>query len=41
VGRREEIRGVHRVLVGRTEGKIHLEDLGVDGRKIKIVIQVV
>jgi len=27
-------RGVHRVLVGKPEGKSHLEDQGVDGRII-------
>jgi hypothetical protein len=27
-------RGVYRVLVGRPEGKSHLEDLGVDGKII-------
>ena len=29
-----ERRGVHRVLVGKSEGKSQLEDLGVDGRII-------
>jgi hypothetical protein len=29
-----EIRGVYWVLVGKTEGKAHLEDLGIDGRII-------
>jgi hypothetical protein len=27
-------RGVYRVLIGRADGKNHLEDLGVDGRII-------
>ena len=26
--------GVYRVLVGKPEGRNHLEDLGVDGRRI-------
>jgi hypothetical protein len=26
-------RGAYRLLVGRDEGRVHLEDLGVDGRK--------
>jgi hypothetical protein len=30
----KERRGVHRVLMGRPEGKRHLEDPGVDGRII-------
>jgi hypothetical protein len=30
----EERRGVYRVLVRRTEGKKHSEDLGVDGNII-------
>jgi hypothetical protein len=30
----EERRGVHRVLVGKSEGKNHLEGPGVDGRII-------
>jgi len=30
----EERRGVYRVLVGKPEGKNHLEDLGVDRRII-------
>jgi hypothetical protein len=34
VARMEERRGVHRVLVGKPEGKNHLEDPGVDGRII-------
>jgi len=29
-----ESRGVHRVLVGKPEGKSHLEDPGIDGRII-------
>ena len=29
-----ERRGVYRVLVGKSEGKIHLGDPGVDGRII-------
>jgi hypothetical protein len=29
-----ERRGVYRVLVGKPEGKNHLEDLGIDGRII-------
>ena len=29
-----ERRGVYRVLVGKSEGKNHLEDLGVDGKII-------
>jgi hypothetical protein len=29
-----ESRGVHRVLVGKPEGKNHLEDPGLDGRII-------
>jgi len=28
----EEGRGAYRVVVGRPEGKSHLEDLGLDGR---------
>jgi len=31
VARMGERRGVHRVLVGKTEGKNHLEDQGIDG----------
>jgi hypothetical protein len=27
-----EVRNLYRVLVGKTEGKNHLEDQGVDGR---------
>jgi len=27
-------RGAYRILAGRLEGKIHLEDLGVDGKII-------
>ena len=34
VERMEERRGVYRVLVGKPEGKNHLEDLGIDGRII-------
>jgi hypothetical protein len=30
-----ERRDVYRVLVEKPEGKIHLEDPGVDGRKVK------
>jgi hypothetical protein len=33
-----ERRGVYRVLVGKPEGKNHLEDPGVDGRAILICI---
>jgi hypothetical protein len=29
-----EMRGVYRVLVGKSDGRDHLEDLGVDGRII-------
>ena len=29
-----ERRGVYKVLMGKTEGKSHLEDLGIDGRII-------
>jgi hypothetical protein len=32
VARMEEERNVYRVLVGKPEGKIHLEDQGIDGR---------
>ena len=32
MARMGERRGVYRVLVGKPEGKNHLEDLGVDGR---------
>ena len=31
----EERRDVYRVLVGKLEGKNHLEDLGVDGRILR------
>ena len=34
VARMGERRGVYRVLVGKSEGKNHLEDPGVDGRII-------
>jgi len=34
VARRGESRGVYRVLVGKPEGKNHLEDPGVNGRII-------
>jgi len=34
VARKGERRGVYRVLVGKPEGKNHLEDPGVDGRII-------
>ena len=34
VARMVEKRDVYRVLVGKTEGQNHLEDLGVDGRII-------
>jgi len=30
----ENRKGVHRVLVGRPERNNHLEDIGIDGRKI-------
>jgi hypothetical protein len=33
VARMREGRKVYRVLVGKPEGKNHLEDLGVDGRR--------
>ena len=29
-----EMRGVHTVLVGKTEGRNHLQDTGIDGRTI-------
>jgi hypothetical protein len=29
-----ELYGLYRVLVGKLDGKNHLEDLGLDGRKI-------
>jgi hypothetical protein len=29
-----EMTSVYRVLVGKPEGKKHLEDLGIDGKKI-------
>ena len=35
VARMEERRDVYRVLVGKLEGKNHLEDLGVDGRILR------
>jgi hypothetical protein len=31
----EDRRDVYRVLVGKLEGKNHLEDLGVDGRILR------
>ena len=34
VARMGERRGVYRVLVGKPEGKNHLEDPGVDGRLV-------
>ena len=34
VARKEERRGVHRVLVGKPEAKNYLEDPGVDGKMI-------
>ena len=34
VARMGERRGVYRVLVGKPEGKNHLEDTGIDGRII-------
>jgi hypothetical protein len=34
VARMGDRRGAYRVLVGRPEGKSHLEDLGVDGKTI-------
>ena len=34
IARMGERRGVYRILVGKREGKIHLGDPGVDGRKI-------
>jgi len=34
VARTGESRGKYRVLVGKPEGKNHLEDPGIDGRKI-------
>jgi len=34
VARMGEGRGVYRVLVGKAEGKIHLEDTGIDGKII-------
>jgi hypothetical protein len=32
-------RGAYRVLVGRPDGKNHLEDLGVDGRILKWIFK--
>jgi hypothetical protein len=29
-----EMRNTNKILVGKSEGKIHLEDLGIDGRII-------
>jgi hypothetical protein len=34
VARMEARRGAHRVLVGKPEGRNHLEDRGIDGRII-------
>jgi len=38
VVRRGNRRGAYRVLVGRREGRNHLENLGIDGRIILILI---
>ena len=38
VARMGERRGVYRVLVGKPEGKGHLEDPGIDGRIIRCII---
>jgi hypothetical protein len=32
VGRREKVRNVHTILIGKLEEKIHLGDLGTDRR---------
>jgi hypothetical protein len=34
VARMENRRGAYRVMVGRSEGKSHLEDIGIDGKII-------